>query len=383
MLRLTTVSAFARRVARAARSALKAADRAATPPPAEVRAQDYRATLTVRLGSVEGMSDAMKTAIRATRAWGGYVVAANYAVPGADGDARLIVRIPVQHVQAAIQRFSDLGTLAAQDVSIRDVQAKLDGYTRDLLATRERIAKLKVKLADAETDAQRASLELQIARAQRAAAQLRAEQVALKRQASFANVTLTLTTRDAAAAAPHKEGPHRADARRRRLDPRARARVRPLRADRRRADRAPRRRSRSSAPGWRAGAPTTGCSGARESRARARRRRHWRSPCRAATARTPSGLYGAVTRGPDQPRLPCRRAVRAARGQGAMFFLIRKGTTTSVRTDAGGHYRVRLAPGRYTVSKSNWGPGGITPSSVVVPAAHFARVNFAIDTGIR
>ena len=152
------------------------------------------------------MSDAMKTAIRATRAWGGYVVAADYNVPGSNGDAQLTVRIPVQHVQAAIQRFSDLGTLAAQNVSIRDVQATLDRYTRELLATREHIAKLRVKLAHAETDAQRASLELQIARAQRAAAELRAEQLALKRQASFANVTLTLTTREAAAAAPHKEG---------------------------------------------------------------------------------------------------------------------------------------------------------------------------------
>jgi multidrug efflux pump subunit AcrA (membrane-fusion protein) len=162
--------------------------------------------LTVRLASLDSMSDAMKKAIRATRAWGGYVVAANYDVPGAEGDARLIVRIPVEHVQAAIQRFSDLGTLAAQDVSIRDVQAKLDGYTRNLLATREHIAKLRVKLAHAETDAQRASLDLQIAQAQRAAAELRAEQVTLKRQASFANVTLTLTTRKAAAAVPHKEG---------------------------------------------------------------------------------------------------------------------------------------------------------------------------------
>ena len=51
----------------------------------------------------------------------------------------------------------------------------------------------------------------------------------------------------------------------------------------------------------------------------------------------------------------------------AVFLLIRKGTTTKVRTDATGHYRVRLAPGRYTVSKGNWGPGGIKPSSVSSP----------------
>ena len=185
--------------------ATRAADKSLTPQPAQGRAQDYRATLTVRLGSVDRMSDAMKKAIRATRAWGGYIVTANYNVPGSNGDAQLVVRIPVQHVQAAIQRFSGLGTLAAQDVSIRDLQSQLDSYTREWLATREKIAKLKVKLTQAETDAQRASLELQIAQAQKAAAELRAEQVALKRQASFANVTLTLTTRKAAAAVTKHE----------------------------------------------------------------------------------------------------------------------------------------------------------------------------------
>ena len=178
----------------------------ATPQTARTRAQDYRATLTVRLPNVDRMSGAMQKAINATRAWGGYVVAAQYNVPGSNGDAQLTVRIPVEHVQAAIQRFSGLGTLAAQNVSIRDVQATLDRYTREWLATREKIAKLRVKLAHAESGAQRASLELQIARAQKAAAEVRAEQLALKRQASFANVTLTLTTRNAAAAAPHKEG---------------------------------------------------------------------------------------------------------------------------------------------------------------------------------
>jgi hypothetical protein len=189
-----------------AASTAKAPSAKAVPQTARTRAQDYRATLTVRLPNVDRMSDAMKKAITATDAWGGYVVAAQYNVPGSNGDAQLTVRIPVQHVQAAIQRFSGLGTLAAQDVSIRDVQGTLDRYTREWLATREKIAKLRVKLAHAETDAQRASLELQIARAQKAAAEVRAEQLALKRKASFANVTLTLTTRKAAVAAPHKEG---------------------------------------------------------------------------------------------------------------------------------------------------------------------------------
>ncbi len=103
----------------------------------------------------------------------------------------------------------------------------------------------------------------------------------------------------------------------------------------------------------------------------------------APSAATPrGGLYGTVTRGPTSP--VCRVGVACDEpAANAVFLLVRKGTSTKVRTDATGHYRVRLAPGRYTVSKGSWGPGGIKPSSVVVPGGHFARVNIAIDTGIR
>jgi hypothetical protein len=180
---------------------------AGTPPAAQGRKQDYRATLTVRLASVGRMSDAMKAAINATRRWGGYVVSAQYDVPGRNGDAQLIVRIPVQHVQAAIQRFSNLGTLAAQDISIRDVQGRLDNYTRQLASVAKLIAKTRAELLDpALTRAERAALEARLARAQARAAYLRGERAKLARTASFATVTLNLTTRAAAAAAPHKQG---------------------------------------------------------------------------------------------------------------------------------------------------------------------------------
>jgi hypothetical protein len=177
---------------------------ATAPQPAKERAQDYRAALTVRVRSLSRLSDATKEVLRATRSWGGYVVSANYAVPGKDGDSTLTVRIPVQHVQAAIQRFSSLGTLAAQDVSIRDVQGQINSYTRQLMTIRERIAKIRAKLTRPDlTPGQRASLELQLARAQRAAAALRAERAKLARTASFATISLTLTTREAAAAQHH------------------------------------------------------------------------------------------------------------------------------------------------------------------------------------
>jgi hypothetical protein len=184
---------------------------ATSPPPAKSRAQDYRAILTVRVRSLNRLSDATKEVIRATRAWGGYVVSANYAVPDKDGDSMLTVRIPVEHVQAAIQRFSGLGTVAAQDISIRDVQGKINSYTRQLMTIRERIAKIRARLTRPDlTPGQRASLELQLVRAQRTAAALRAERAKLARTASFATISLTLTTREAAAAPHHDSRAERA-----------------------------------------------------------------------------------------------------------------------------------------------------------------------------
>jgi hypothetical protein len=96
----------------------------------------------------------------------------------------------------------------------------------------------------------------------------------------------------------------------------------------------------------------------------------------------PSGLYGLVKRGPVTPvcqvGVPCDEPAA-----NATFLLIRKGKSTRVRTDARGHYRVRLAPGRYIIARPSWGPGSIKPASARVPPGRFARVNIFIDTGIR
>jgi hypothetical protein len=96
----------------------------------------------------------------------------------------------------------------------------------------------------------------------------------------------------------------------------------------------------------------------------------------------PSGLYGLVMRGPVTPvcqvGVPCDEPAA-----NVTFLLIRNGKSHRARTDATGHYRVRLAPGRYVIARTNWGPGSIKPSSARVPYGRFARVNVFIDTGIR
>ena len=96
----------------------------------------------------------------------------------------------------------------------------------------------------------------------------------------------------------------------------------------------------------------------------------------------PSGLYGQVTRGPVTPvcqvGIPCDESAA-----NTTFLLIRNGKSHRVRTNDGGRYRVRLAPGRYVIARMNWGPGSIKPASARVPYGRYARANIFIDTGIR
>jgi hypothetical protein len=96
----------------------------------------------------------------------------------------------------------------------------------------------------------------------------------------------------------------------------------------------------------------------------------------------PSGLYGLVMRGPVTPvcqvGVPCDEPAA-----NVTFLLVRNGKSHRVRTNAAGRYRIRLAPGRYVIARTNWGPGSIKPASALVPYGRFARVNIFIDTGIR
>ncbi|MGZ4371457.1 MAG: hypothetical protein ACXVRQ_04585 [Gaiellaceae bacterium] len=98
-----------------------------------------------------------------------------------------------------------------------------------------------------------------------------------------------------------------------------------------------------------------------------------------------SGLHGIVTRGPTTP--VCKVGVRcSAPAVGAVLVFSRVGhKAVRVRTGAGGHYSVRLAPGSYTVqvSPSPRIGTGIRPAHVHVARNVDARLDFSIDTGIR
>jgi hypothetical protein len=141
------------------------------------RAQLYSTEITLR---VRDLSDTTQAALRETRALGGYVRSVDYGEGDGEGTARLVVRVPIARVQAAILRFSELGMILDQHVSVRDVQPKLDRRF-------ERIAELTRLLPTLSGD--------DLAQAQAKLEALRTAQAKDRRQASFATAELYLTTK--------------------------------------------------------------------------------------------------------------------------------------------------------------------------------------------
>jgi len=97
------------------------------------------------------------------------------------------------------------------------------------------------------------------------------------------------------------------------------------------------------------------------------------------------GLQGIVVRGPATP--VCTAGTSCSQPAAGAVLLFERGRRLAilVRTDASGHYSLRLAPGTYRVRLSPRSAidRGLSPRTVRVVAGRTRRVDFAIDTGIR
>ncbi len=97
------------------------------------------------------------------------------------------------------------------------------------------------------------------------------------------------------------------------------------------------------------------------------------------------GLYGTVRISPSTPL--CGRGASCSKPARGFKLVFRgHGRTVTARTDAKGHYRVRLGGGTYTVragTASTLPKSGLQPRRVKVPSSGFARRDFVYDSGIR
>lgn len=168
------------------------------------RAQLYQAELTLK---VKDLSSATKRALRLTRSFNGYVRSVEYGSGTERGSAYLVLRVPVGSVQEAIVRFSALGTILDQHVSIQDVQPQLDQRFRAMQTLRDKIAKIQAQLQSptlSSTD--RKALENDLVATRRQLLVLQRAQAQLQRQTSYATLSLSLRTADKAVTVPHKPG---------------------------------------------------------------------------------------------------------------------------------------------------------------------------------
>jgi hypothetical protein len=157
------------------------------------RLQRYDVALSAR---VDDLSQSTKSAIRTTRRLGGYVAAADYATGQSTGDSRLDLRVPVQNVQKAIGRFTELGTILSQRISVADLQAGVDRLEQRLSKVQRLIDELEAKQRRVGlTPAEQATL----GNANRTILRLSKSQARLVSQGTYAKISLTLTTRKPAA----------------------------------------------------------------------------------------------------------------------------------------------------------------------------------------
>jgi hypothetical protein len=173
-------------------------------PATSGRAQLYEAELTLKIAD---LSASTKRALRLTRDFNGYVRSVEYGSGSERGSAYLVVRVPVGSVQEALVRYSALGQILDQHVSIQDAQPQLDRRFRLLQTQRDLIAKLQARLESPSlTAAERTRLENRLVAARRQLVVLQKQQAALRRQTSYATVSLDLRSKTKAVAVPHDPG---------------------------------------------------------------------------------------------------------------------------------------------------------------------------------
>jgi hypothetical protein len=166
--------------------------------PSQTRLQHYQAAMTVRVDGLDELSPSTQQAMRIARGLGGYVVSAQFNA-AKEGNSALVFKIPVGHVQQAIARFSQLGTIVAQNIQITDLQAQFNQLVRKIGVLRVAIAKVDDQLADPSlSNEDRVVLEQRRARLAAKLEALRTSKARTAHSAALATVSLGLTTRAAA-----------------------------------------------------------------------------------------------------------------------------------------------------------------------------------------
>jgi uncharacterized protein DUF4349 len=164
------------------------------------------ASLQIRVGDTDSLSAATSKATRIATSLGGYAKSVQYRTPQSGGGAATLdLRIPAQNVKAAISRLSGLGTIVSQQLSVTDLQGRLETQSAQIAQLHRRVTALRKALADpALPAAQRVLLRIQLAEAKRALAQRTHAQQGTLTAGATAHIALVIGTEKAIAPVSHR-----------------------------------------------------------------------------------------------------------------------------------------------------------------------------------
>jgi hypothetical protein len=169
-----------------------------TVPSAKSRVQRVDETLALRVDTPKEVSDGVKRALRIAASLGGYPASVHASSRGAASSASLVLKIPRVHVQAAVARLSELGTIVSEHVDVQDLQSGLNATDRTIARLQRQLKALRAEVPPPAP--QILALERRIATLQRAEA-------ATRLKAHYATLSLRLSTPPKPAPAPSRRGP--------------------------------------------------------------------------------------------------------------------------------------------------------------------------------
>jgi hypothetical protein len=172
------------------------------------RLQHTDATLQVRVRDVDALGAATTRATRIATSLGGYAQSVVYRTPqGGGGASYLELRVPAQNVKAAIARLGGLGTIVSQELSVTDLEQRLQTQSAQIVQLRRRVAALRAALRDpALPEAQKVLLHIRLAESKRALAQRLHARKGTISAGNNARISLVIGTEKAIAPVVHHRG---------------------------------------------------------------------------------------------------------------------------------------------------------------------------------
>ena len=171
---------------------------------AAARLQHTAASIQLRVGSDDELSQATTRATRIATSLGGYAKSVDYR---SQGTSVIDLRIPTQNVKAALSRLAGLGTIVSQQLSVTDLQQQFEKQSAQVGQLRRRIAALRAAIQDpALADAQKVLLRIRLAESQRALSQRLHAQKGTIAAGTTSSISLVIGTKKAIVPASHPRG---------------------------------------------------------------------------------------------------------------------------------------------------------------------------------